>query len=109
MKWNWQQKDWPRFRYDAKAIASLEEQFLHRSGLLIGAYKHISEEEKATLTVDLISNEALKTSEIEGEPRVRPLFEMRESLNHQEGSSDELCCSEKSEDVVRISQAVSRF
>ena len=67
MKWNWQQKDWPDFRYDAKALNSIEEQFLHRSGLLFGAYKHISDEEKANLTVDLISNEALKTSEIEGE------------------------------------------
>jgi Fic family protein len=67
MKWNWQQKDWPDFRYDTKALKGFEEQFLHRSGLLFGAYKHISDEEKADLTVDLISNEALKTSEIEGE------------------------------------------
>jgi len=67
MKWNWQQKDWPHFRYDSKDLKSLEEQFLHRSGLLFGAYKHISDEEKTSLTVDLISNEALKTSEIEGE------------------------------------------
>ena len=67
MKWNWQQKDWPDFRYDTRALTGIEEQFLHRSGLLFGAYKHISDEEKANLTVDLISNEALKTSEIEGE------------------------------------------
>ena len=67
MKWNWQLKDWPHFCYDAKALASLEEQFLHRSGLLFGAYKHIDDEEKTSITVDLISDEALKTSEIEGE------------------------------------------
>lgn len=67
MKWNWQQKDWPQFRYDAKALTGLEDRFLHRSGLLFGVYKHITGEEKNTLTVDLICNEALKTSEIEGE------------------------------------------
>ncbi len=67
MKWNWQQKDWPNFRFDTKALKALEEQFLHRSGHLLGAYKHISDEEKNILTVDLICTEALKTSEIEGE------------------------------------------
>lgn len=67
MKWNWQQKDWPDFRYDRKSLTRLEERFLHRSGLSFGAYKHITEKEKANLTVDLICEEALKTSEIEGE------------------------------------------
>jgi Fic family protein len=67
MKWNWQQDEWPSFRYDSAALKGLEEQFLHRSGLLFGAYKHITDEEKDALTVDLISTEAMKTSEIEGE------------------------------------------
>ena len=40
---------------------------INRSGLLFGAYKHISEDGKDNLTVDLISTEALKTSEIGGE------------------------------------------
>jgi Fic family protein len=67
MTWNWEQEDWPNFRYDSSALKKYEEQFLHRSGLLFGAYKHINDEEKDTLKVDLISTEALKTSEIEGE------------------------------------------
>jgi len=67
MKWNWQQKDWPRFSYEKAALDELEAQFLRQSGLLAGAYKHISDDDKDTLTVDLISDEALKTSEIEGE------------------------------------------
>lgn len=67
MQWNWQQEDWPHFKHDKKALNSLEEQFLYRSGLLFGAYKHIAGDEKASLMVELISNEALKTSEIEGE------------------------------------------
>jgi Fic family protein len=67
MKWNWQRKDWPNFKYKTKELKVLEEQFLHRSGLLFGAYKHINDEEKDLLKVELISTEALKTSEIEGE------------------------------------------
>lgn len=37
------------------------------AGLLFGAFKHLNEEDKRQLTIELISNEALKTSEIEGE------------------------------------------
>ena len=67
MKWNWQRKDWPNFKYKAKELKALEEKFLHQSGLLFGAHKHINDEEKDLLKVELISTEALKTSEIEGE------------------------------------------
>ena len=34
---------------------------------LFGTFKHLDEEDKRHLTIELISNEALKTSEIEGE------------------------------------------
>lgn len=67
MKWNWQQKDWPTFRYDAQQIEAFEQQFLKDTGMLLGAFKHLDEESKSLLTIDIISNEALKTSEIEGE------------------------------------------
>jgi len=67
MKWNWQQKDWPSFSYDTTKLLELEQQLLHQSGILFGAYKHLTSEDKEWLKVELISNEALKTSEIEGE------------------------------------------
>lgn len=44
-----------------------EQDFLHGSGLLFGAYKHLDWENKDKLKIEIISNEALKTSEIEGE------------------------------------------
>lgn len=31
--WIWQQQDWPKFRYDEKAIRMLEDTYLHQSGL----------------------------------------------------------------------------
>ena len=66
-RWNWQQDDWPEFRFDRPVLEEREAKFLLRSGVLLGASRHIGEDDKRALTVDLISNEALKTSEIEGE------------------------------------------
>src|SRR3972149_2072159 len=67
MKWNWQKHDWPQFTYEKAALADLEARFLHQSGVFLGALKHVSVEDKDTLVVELMSTEALKTSEIEGE------------------------------------------
>jgi Fic family protein len=66
-KWNWQQENWPDFEYDLYALKAQEDDFLRRSGVFLGAYLHVTEEEKLTLTIDLLSDEALKTAEIEGE------------------------------------------
>lgn len=67
MKWNWQQDIWPNFRYDKIQLESFEAQFLKAEGMLVGAFKHLNHEDKNNLTIDIISNEALKTSAIEGE------------------------------------------
>ena len=67
MKWNWQQPDWPAFSYDPAAMEPLERQFLLQSGEFIGACKHIGSDDKDRLKIELISDEAIKTSEIEGE------------------------------------------
>ena len=67
MIWNWQQEEWPRFTYDREALAEYEAQVLHKAGMFLGAIKYLAEEEKTGLTIDLISNEAVTTSEIEGE------------------------------------------
>lgn len=67
MTWNWQQPDWPNFEYDSAALAALEEAFLLHSGELLGAFRHVGAEDQDALRIELISEEALKTSEIEGE------------------------------------------
>src|SRR5262252_1845196 len=67
MAWNWQQADWPNFTYDSGALEPLENDFLLRSGELIGACKHVGADDQQTLKIELISEEAVKTSEIEGE------------------------------------------
>jgi len=65
--WNWQQKDWPEFRYNSAKLEALEAEFLHQSGVFMGAIRHVDEDDNHQLCVELISNEALNTSEIEGE------------------------------------------
>src|SRR3977135_3543643 len=67
MAWNWQQPDWPEFTYEAAALEPLEKQFLLQSGEFIGAFKHVGRDDQDMLRIELISDEALKTSEIEGE------------------------------------------
>lgn len=67
MTWNWQQPGWPGFTFDSKALDGLEREFLKASGLLQGEYKHLKNDDKSEWTVSLISEEAYKTSEIEGE------------------------------------------
>ena len=67
MTWNWEQPDWPKFTYDSGALEPLEKQFLLQSGEFVGACKHLGADEQETLKIELISDEAVKTSEIEGE------------------------------------------
>jgi hypothetical protein len=62
----WQQSDWPQFTYDAAGVEALERRFLLRSGEFIGAFKHIGPDDRDLLKIELISDEALKTSAIEG-------------------------------------------
>jgi Fic family protein len=65
--WNWQKKDWPNFSYNIEQLVGLENEFLYQAGLLVGVYSHLNNENKNILMIDLLSDEALKTSEIEGE------------------------------------------
>jgi Fic family protein len=83
MTWNWQQPDWPDSTYDSAALEPLEKQFLVQSGEFIGACKHIGADDQETLKIELISDEAVKTSEIEGEILNRD--SVQSSLRHQLG------------------------
>ncbi len=67
MIWNWQQAGWPQFTYNASLLDDFEKRLLLEMGVSFGAIKHLSEDDKRQLTIELISNEALKSSAIEGE------------------------------------------
>lgn len=65
--WNWKSKKWPHFTFDEAVINALELKFSQNTGTVLGAFKHVNSEEKEQLIIDILSNEAVKTSEIEGE------------------------------------------
>jgi Fic family protein len=69
------------------ALEPLEKQFLLQSGEFVGAYKHVGANDQETLKIELISDEAIKTSEIEGEILNRD--SVQSSLRHQLGLGDE--------------------
>ncbi|MDG1729182.1 MAG: Fic family protein [Algibacter sp.] len=65
--WNWQQIEWPHFSYNEDALNDLELKFSKNTGTVLGTFKHVNENAKEQLIIEILSNEALKTSEIEGE------------------------------------------
>jgi len=67
MKWNWQQINWPKFSYNPATLATVERAFELEAATLIGASSIITEAEKKQFTIELMSEEALKSSGIEGE------------------------------------------
>ncbi|MBU0723334.1 MAG: Fic family protein [Alphaproteobacteria bacterium] len=67
MTWNWQKPEWPRFDWNTLALSDQEARFRYESGIVVGALKHVDDEQKSSLVIEIISTEAVKTSEIEGE------------------------------------------
>jgi Fic family protein len=67
MTWNWQQTDWPNFRWDRARLEAAEKQFLVGGGIFVGTVRHLGNEERDQLTIEAMSTEAMTTSEIEGE------------------------------------------
>ena len=85
MRWNWQQSDWPHFQWDPKLLQKAEARFLLGSGVLIGQSTHLTEDDNNLLAVELLSSEAMTTSEIEGEMLNRE--SVQSSIQNQLGLS----------------------
>ncbi len=67
MIWNWQKPDWPEFTWDASSLRRAEEQFLLGCGSFAGTVKHLDSTDREQITIEAMSQEALTSSEIEGE------------------------------------------
>ncbi len=67
MTWNWQQPEWPKFSWDQDRLRKAEEVFLVGTGVFKGIVRHLGEADCEQLTIEVISSEALTTSQIEGE------------------------------------------
>ena len=84
MNWNWENKSWPEFTFDSSALMSSEAKFLGNSGMLFGAFAHLDRDGQTSLRIDLLREEALQTSEIEGEHLNRESLQI--SLEKYEGT-----------------------
>lgn len=67
MQYNWQQKDWPIFKYDLANLETPLYQFAARQGHISGLLKALPEGIQQQSLIDMMVAEALKTFEIEGE------------------------------------------
>lgn len=82
-EWVWQDKNWPNFKFDEHAIGQLEQNFIENSGYLLGAFKHISRLDQEQMTLELVTDEAIETSAIEGE--ILDRHSVQESLRRNFG------------------------
>lgn len=84
--YNWQQPDWPHFHYDLRHIEPLLFAIAETSGVVSGKLSHLSDALKSEVQIDLMIEEALKTSAIEGE-MINPA-DVRSSIKNQLGLSE---------------------
>ena len=67
MPYNWQQADWPCFRYDLAAVQDDLLAFAEKAGQVAGVLRVLPEAARIQAVLDVMIAEAIKTSEIEGE------------------------------------------
>lgn len=88
MEYNWQQPDWPHFRYELGPLEPDLYAFAEKSGLVGGMLKALPEERQKLALLDVMIAETIKTSEIEGEYLSRP--DVISSIRNQIGLNAEL-------------------
>jgi Fic family protein len=67
MKWVWEHKNWPNFEYDATALLEYEKIFYTNTGIILGVFSHLANNNLEHLKIDILTQEAVSTSSIEGE------------------------------------------
>src|SRR3546814_10292573 len=67
MLWNWQLSDWPAFSFDAALLREAEERFLKGAGVVVGSMHHLDGDARQGIVIELISQEMVDSSAIEGE------------------------------------------
>ena len=86
--YNWQQSDWPHFRYDLSTLHETLLSIAEKTGLISGKLGHLAENLQTEAMINLMVEEAVKTSEIEGEYISRP--DIRSSIKNKLGLNQEI-------------------
>lgn len=82
MKYNWQLKDWRKFRYDLQGLEGKLMIYIEEAAHLGGMLKALPDDLQIDAVINTLLNEAIKTSEIEGEylSRAEVLSSIRNNL-----------------------------
>ncbi len=84
--YNWQQPDWTHFRYDLSKTYEVLVAIAEKAGLIQGQMSHLAENLQTEATINRMIDEAIKTSQIEGEllnrSDVRSSIKNKLGLNH---------------------------
>lgn len=86
-QYNWQQSDWPHFRYDLSELHALLLTIAEKHGAIKGKISHLADDLQTETMINFMVEEAVKTSEIEGEYINRP--DIRSSIKNQLGYNKE--------------------
>lgn len=87
MLYNWQQPDWPEFRYNLSGIEEALFTLAEKTGQASGLLKGLPADAQMEATVEMMVVEAIKTSAIEGEllSRKDVMSSMRKNLGLETG------------------------
>ena len=85
MKYNWQQTDWPEFKYDVSQVQDILFTFAEKTGHVSGILKSLPDSTQTEAIIDLMVSEAVKTSAIEGKHLNRS--DVMSSIRHNLGLS----------------------
>lgn len=86
MTYNWQQEDWPSFRFDLSTVEEALFAFVDKAGQVNGMLKGLPDATRIEVTLQVMIAEAMKTSEIEGEYLSRQ--DVVSSMRNQLGLND---------------------
>ncbi len=88
MTYNWQQPDWPEFRYDLFGIEEILFKLAEKAGRARGLLKGLAVDAQLEATIEMMVVEAIKTSAIEGEllSRKDVMSSMRRNLGLEAGN-----------------------
>ncbi len=67
MAWIWEHKKWPNFTYEESNFLETETEFYKNAGIITGLMSHLNVSVFENLKADILTQEAISTSNIEGE------------------------------------------
>lgn len=87
-QYHWQQPDWPHFRYDLTALRPILLKINEKSGYIRGQLAHLRPALQQETLINLLAEEAIQTSAIEGELINR--VDVRSSIKNKLGLNQTL-------------------